>query len=205
MPDSKISLLLWNVEGLKGALDLTPGKLLSNHDILIMTETLVTCNIEIPGFYSKHVFATQGPRGRPMKGISWFYKPTIGEPSCIYEQEHTLILQTERMNFIGLYIEPLTPIEDVIEIVMTAIAKATPRSNIIIAGDLNCRIDTSNHKSRELLQMMIEEGYTLVNEQHNRTYFAHNGSSTIDLIFYKGTSLEILDHKVCYSAAGTPI
>ena len=53
--------------------------------------------------------------------------------------------------------------------------------------------------------MTKEEGFTLVNKRDNRMYFANNGSSTIDLIFYKGTAVEITDHRVIYSATETPI
>ena len=49
--------------------------------------------------------------------------------------QDTIILKTGRVTFISLYIKPLTPIEDIIAVVMTALAKTTPGSNIVIAGD----------------------------------------------------------------------
>ncbi|KAJ4429174.1 hypothetical protein ANN_26177 [Periplaneta americana] len=71
--DSKIDFLLWNVEGLKSILELAPNELLAKQDVLVLTETFMTDNIDIPGFYATHVSATQGLRGRPIWGISCYY------------------------------------------------------------------------------------------------------------------------------------
>ncbi|KAJ4425857.1 hypothetical protein ANN_27483 [Periplaneta americana] len=46
---SKINFLLWNVEGLKSILELAPNELLAKRDVLILTETFMTDNIDIPG------------------------------------------------------------------------------------------------------------------------------------------------------------
>lgn len=95
--------------------------------------------------------------------------------------------------------KPLTPIEDIIATIMTALTKITPGCNTIIAGDMNCRMDVNDNRSRELLQLMAEEGFTLINNKNDKTYLAHNGSSTIDLIFYKGSEINLISHKVGYS------
>lgn len=81
---------------------------------------------------------------------------------------------------------------------MTALAKTTPGCNTIIAGDMN-------HRGSELLQLMTEEGFTLINNKNNKTYFDHNGSSTIDLIFYKGLEINFINHKVGYSIVDAPM
>ena len=47
--------------------------------------------------------------------------------------------------------------------------------------------------------------FSIVYVAENRTYFAYNGSSTIDLIFYKGSEIKLLTHKVCYTSTETPL
>lgn len=165
----------------------------------------MTDNIDIPGFYATHVNATQGPRGRPIRGISCYYKPSIGKILNTYQDEDTIVINSENLTLIGHYFEPRTPIEDIISTIMTALAQANPGRNIIVAGDMNCRIDLADHRSDELLNLMKEEGFKLLNKRDNKTYFAHNGSSTIDLIFYKGPELNLTEHRVCYNTAGTPL
>ena len=56
-----------------------------------------------------------------MRGISCYFKPTIGKIKITYQDEDTIVLNSERITLIGLYIEPLTPIEDII----TTIEKST--------------------------------------------------------------------------------
>ena len=78
---------------------------------------------------------------------------------------------------------------------MTALNNTTPGCNIIIEGDMNIE----DQRSRERQQLMSEEGFTLSNNQNHKTYLAHNGSSTIDLIFYRGREINLTQQKVCYS------
>ncbi|KAJ4437569.1 hypothetical protein ANN_17714 [Periplaneta americana] len=89
---SHLRLLLRNVEGLKSTLELTANNLLQSHDILIMLETLSTKPIELNGFYAQHMPVTQGPRGRPMCGISCYYKPKVGKVLSTHQEEDTMII-----------------------------------------------------------------------------------------------------------------
>ena len=150
----KIKLIFWNVEGLKSALQLANNELLYAQDILIFAETLTVEPLDIPGFYGEHVPATQGLRGRPMRGISCYYKSSMGKIRRIHRDEDALIIESELLTLVSLYIEPLTPIEDIITTISTLMAQISQTSNIIVAGDFNCRIDLQNHRSQELLQMM---------------------------------------------------
>ncbi|XP_068086120.1 uncharacterized protein [Anabrus simplex] len=87
--DSQLNLLLWNVEGLKSTLALSNNDLLHTQDILVFVETLVTKALEIIGFYSQHIPATQGPRGRPKQGISCFFKPKTGKVLSTHQDQDT--------------------------------------------------------------------------------------------------------------------
>ena len=193
------------MEGLKSALALTNNNFLHAHDIIILVETLTTKPLEINGFYAQHIPATQGPRGRPKRGTSCFFKPKLGRLLSTHQDQDALVMNFANLSVIAMYVEPLTPIEDIIEAIMTALRHVTTGQNIIVAGDLNCRLDVISHRSNELLDMMAEEGFTLVNNADERTYFAHSGCSTIDLIFYKGSNITLNNHKVCYSADETPL
>ena len=58
-PDrTTLNIMLWNVEGLRKLLETAPGNLWTEMDIIIVTETMTTENLEIPQFYSKHALAT---------------------------------------------------------------------------------------------------------------------------------------------------
>lgn len=193
------------MEGLKSALTLTNGNILHAHDIIVLIETLTTKTLEINGYYSQHIAATQGPRGRPKRGTSCFFKPQMGKIISTYQDQDTLVINFANISVIAIYIEPRTPIEDLIAAIMTALRHAVLGQNIIIAGDLNCRIDVASHRTDELLDMMAEEGFTLVNKADQRTYFDHSGCSTIDLIFFKGPNITLRNYEVCYSAGEAPL
>ena len=72
--------------------------------------------------------------------------------------------------------------EDIIEKISTALSKLRKDTNIIIAGDLNCRIDKPNQKTEIVIETLMEEGYSLINQKDEKTYFGHNGPSTIDMV-----------------------
>ena len=81
--------------------------------------------------------------------------------------------------------KPKTSAEEVIEVVMTAITAFGDKENILLAGDLTCRIDKDNTKTQLVLESLEEQGFTLATERDTPTYIAPNGTSTIDLLFYK--------------------
>lgn len=56
----------------------------------------------------------------------------------------------------------------------------------IIAGDLNARIDKPTTKTELILETLEGSGYNLVNM---KTYIAPNGTSTIDLVLYRGKDI----------------
>lgn len=129
----------------------------------------------------------------------------MGKLLSTHQDQDTLVMNFENLSVIAIYTEPLTPIEDIIETIMTALRHVAPGQNIIIARDLNCRLDVASHRANELLDMMTEEGFTLANKADERTYFAHSGCSTIDLIFFKGPNISLNNYKVCYTADETPL
>jgi hypothetical protein len=59
----------------------------------------------------------------------------------------------------------------------------TKEDAVILAGDLNCRIDIEMDKTTELVSSLEGEGVTLNNNKKLETYIRHNGTSSIDLVF----------------------
>ena len=52
-------------------------------------------------------------------------------------------------------------------------------------------MDRPNSKSQAIVELMEEEGFTITNAAQTKTYISHNGSSTINLIFYQGNELKL--------------
>ena len=134
------SILLWNSEGLKNTVSLMPKDTFTRNDILIITETFLTAPYELTGYHGIHSLATP-TEGRPSGGVSCFVKPTVGPVTKKFTTNNSVVVKTEELIIIGVYIQPRATAEEVIEKTMEAINEAEIDDRIIIAGDFNCRID----------------------------------------------------------------
>lgn len=200
-----LNLLLWNVEGLKHLKAATQEIFWNNFDVGITTETFLTEPLIFPNFYSVHALAKPKERGRPEGGVTCIYKDILGKIKEKHIEENTVILKTERVAIIGLYISPAQGIDDAIEQIIKAISWVKNEENVILAGDLNCRIDKPNHKTELVLELLQEEGFTLINNAKDVTYIAPNGTSTIDLVWYRGHSIKVCKQQIMYSIADAPM
>ena len=130
----KINVLLWNIEELKSTLQLSHNKLLNKEDIHPNTNLCYS-----PNRYSQFLHWTRPgnarTRKKPKWGNSFYYKLTTGKIKITYQDKDTIVLNSERITMIGLYIEPLNPNRRH----MTALTQMIPGNNIIKVGDLNCR------------------------------------------------------------------
>ena len=88
---------------------------------------------------------------------------------------------------------------------MSALELTDPEIPTLLAGDLNCRMDRPNSKSQALMELMEEVSFTLTNAAQTKTYISHNGSSTIDLIFYQGNELKLQSITITAVSASNPI
>lgn len=176
------SLLLWNIEGLKSAFSTMPDNNILRNDILILTETFLTDSTHIEGFYSTHSLATQGQRGRPSGGITCMIKPWLAPLRVVHKTENTIVLRIKNATIIGCYFQPDFNAQGIIDVLSEAIGKTDKDDPVILAGDLNCRADTPNRKSKSVFSFLEEEGLKLITNKEP-TYICHNGASTIDLIF----------------------
>ena len=77
---------------------------------------------------------------------------------------------TSYLEIIGLYIPPQSSVEDAIENVASAVRRLDPTRPAILAGDLNCRLDKPDRKSRGVMQLLEEEGFHLASRRDMMTY-----------------------------------
>ena len=165
-------------------------------DVIILCETFVTEPLNISGFYATHALAKQPPKGRPSGGVSCFHKASLGQPRQTHVTEDSVTVHLKDITIIGVYLRPQTTAEETIESITKILAQTDPEKSTIMAGDFNCRLDIPNKKERALMELMEEEGFQLTNSKETPTYIAYNGTSTINLIFYRGENMKQRKHAV---------
>lgn len=192
------SIILWNCEGLKGlTAKLENDTILTQHDIILATETFTTEERNFDEFIGYHVLArnsTQG--GRPIGGISIYVKKCIPQFMICEHSDNHILIQNSESAIALFYIQPQFSAMDVVDIVQCALAKIRTCKTVIAAGDFNSRVDPSNsNKGARLVESMESKGLLMVNNPEDHTYIASNGSSTIDLFFIndvrKVTSIKV--------------
>lgn len=173
---------------MKNALPYIPQKTIEETDVLILTETFLTEKTDITGFYNIHTYA-QPTAGRPAGGVSCLVKGTMGKLEKTHKGKNLVIVKTTIATIICIYIPPGTTTENTTEIISHAIEQTRNDENVILAGDFNCRIDKPSIKTEILINTLEEEGLRLINKKEMPTYVAPNGTSVIDLVFYRGEKL----------------
>lgn len=93
------------------------------------------------------------------------------------------MVNTKLCTIVGAYYQPYYKDIDIIGEITEALTKIPRTTPVVLAGDLNCRIDVPRGKSRIVIEFIEKEGLTLINKTHENTYFGYNGCSTIDLVF----------------------
>ena len=120
------------------------------------------------------------------------------------KEENLLVIKTDEITLIAIYMRPQATTEEIMEAIMSAITTADG-GNMILAGDINCRIDKKNCKTEIIMEALEEEGFTLVNKRDMPTYIAHNGTSAIDLLLYKGQNMKVLEQKCLWTSSIAPL
>ncbi|PSN58416.1 hypothetical protein C0J52_02795 [Blattella germanica] len=156
--------------------------MLHDCDLAILTETFLTKEWSLQGFYNINVLATQGMKGRPVGGITCLLKPHLAPFKTEYRRDNIIRVKTRLCTVVGAYFQPEFSQDDIINSIGEALEGVGEEELVIITGDMNCRVDKYNAKSESVMNYMQEIGMTLVNNRHEKTYIGHNGSSTIDLL-----------------------
>lgn len=142
--EENIKIMLWNIEGLKNAMSTVPTDFLQGYDIAILTESFLIDNWQHPDYHCTHLKAKQGERGRPAGGIAVLIKPELTPIISTNHLEHTLMIETKHITIISAYFQPNKSAIDIIDEIGQMIAQCRQYKPIIIAGDLNSRLDTQN-------------------------------------------------------------
>ena len=160
-------------------------------DIIVLTETFLTEEISLPGYYALHTLATQGDRGRPKGGITCLIKPELVPCSIVYKSDNALTVKTKYIFITCVYFQPYCTEQFIIETINDAMEMIPNDEPAILIGDLNCRTDKKTEKSTLVLEHIKSEGLHLVNNPTDPTYIAPNGTSVIDLMFTNSQVKEI--------------
>jgi hypothetical protein len=158
-----------------------------NFDILIFTETflLENKNFSIPGFWNKHLFGFKNNgRGRPMRGVSIFYKAKLGHLGSFKILENSVILNFTNLSLVASYFEPMMTGNDVWVELTETLQFVQNHERVIFAGDYNCRLDQKYDK-RETIQEFVEyNDLRIINSTPLQpTYATDDGKkSVVDLI-----------------------
>ena len=139
-----LKMLLWNVEGLKNVIAMSPENFLKDYDIAILTETFLTENLQHPNFYGTHLLARQGDKGRPSGGITILLKPHLRPIITIKQLENTLICETDYLVIIAAYLKPNMTENDIMEERGQKYNQYKQDNPMINEGKLNCRLDSPN-------------------------------------------------------------
>ncbi|KAJ4429269.1 hypothetical protein ANN_26272 [Periplaneta americana] len=187
----KLRCLSWNIEGLLNAVDQTDD-IFENYDLIILVETFLRKEWDANSFYAIHVLAEQSPLGRPKGGITCLIHPKLSPFQMIHKTDHILAIRTKTCCIIGVYFQPELRQDHIVDELSNALLKVTRNEMLILAGDLNCRIDLPDLKTTTIISFLESEGLTLINNKDTKTYIGPNGSSTIDLVFgnMKGATLD---------------
>ncbi|CAB3388479.1 Hypothetical predicted protein [Cloeon dipterum] len=150
-----------------------------------MTETFLTANFSIPTYYCKHLLGMKNQRGRPMRGVTVFYRPILGKLISFKSLENSLILNFSDFSLVACYFHPNCPLDDLWDELSEAVSTANNVESLIVAGDMNCRVDRKCEKGDSILEFAFLNCITLANSfPFESTYCSSRGQSVIDLIFY---------------------
>jgi hypothetical protein len=176
---------------------------LAHYDVYL-TENVLTEEWQPDGFYAAHVLASQGPLGRPKGGLSCFIKAWLSPFESIHKDYNILVIRTKPTTLICAYFQPEYTEDFIIDKIGSALRKVDKQEALILAGDLNCRIDKPHGKTTAIVSF-LEEGLTLVNRQVMDTYVSHNGKSVIDMVFCNMKDMNIAYQRTLFCTATAPI
>ena len=110
-------------------------------------------------------------------------KPHL-EPKFVSSSKFFVIVETPNFVILNFYFSPALDAIVVVEEVSKCLCDINLYKPCIVAGDFNSRVDVDGVERTELLLDLMEDfGFQLLNNHRRPTYFCHNGSSVIDLVF----------------------
>ena len=184
MHDGKLQLLCWNCEGIKRVLETTVEEDWRGLDVVVLTETFAVEEFTIGGYRGYHALAEKPVgRGRPVGGVSILVREELIRGSLRRRGTNSLVLGMLGWDLIAIYCSPSMSIDDVIELLLVCWGECEAQE-IVIMGDLNCRLDKmEDNRTVELLRALDELGMKVHNDVSLPTYLdGMGGSSVIDIV-----------------------
>jgi hypothetical protein len=184
--------LYWNIEGLKGFMkNHSDLSLFQEYDVVCFVETFIASyDANILGTDFKIFQRLANPtRGRPSGGIIIASKKQY-KAEFIVSTDHTLVVDINGITIIGAYFQPKMEVPDICTELLELITSDKMKNrNPILMGDFNCRMDYGE-RGVDLVEALEEMEMVHIDSGDEKTYFGHNGSSKIDLIFSHAEKME---------------
>ena len=179
---------------------LTPANF-NEFDLVLLTESFATQSFDVEGFYSYHCLATKPSHGRPYGGVSLLVGPALKNPKLVLAEDDTIVLHSSVLTFVGMYSSGgRDSTEDLLEKIGRALAHTSDDLPVLLAGDLNCRLDEDPLSARTtaVMNMLAEHALWVCSDPGIPTYYADSGgpgteprrpgSSVIDIFAFGGSS-----------------
>lgn len=180
---STIKVVQWNCEGATAALQLVTAEKLRLIDVIVLTETFAWRPFSCPGFYAVSCPArrAEGP-GRPSGGVTVLYSSRVGRMEVLAAEDDCVVLRGEKVDVVAMYVRPLVGAVTLVEEIGHCLSLLDGARPIILAGDLNVRVDRpAEAKCEALMDLLRGHGMWVVSDAVRPTFEGFMGSSTIDL------------------------
>ena len=161
---------------------------LNDYDVLFLCETFATAGFEIDNFTCIHTQARKLPRGRPMGGLTIAINKRLRQSGkTLMCSEHSLAvsLSDTSIKLIVTYFPPNTVMNIIFAEIEQVLDSFDDSDSAIYCGDFNCRTENNLPRGKDLMDFFYSKNFICLNDPETPTYVAHNGQSTIDLIFYR--------------------
>jgi hypothetical protein len=146
--------------------------MLQAYDVIILVETFLLSEWQTNGHYSINVLAEKGPTGRPKGGIACLFKEQVSPFAVQHKSKNVLVVRTMQCLLICEYFHPYSISTEIIDETSHCLSVTNKENAVILAGDLNCRIDIEMQKTTEVMRYLEEEGLTLINNKKLKTYMS---------------------------------
>ncbi|KAJ4437455.1 hypothetical protein ANN_17599, partial [Periplaneta americana] len=177
--ETRIKTLLWNIEGLKNAINMIPDDTFDTYDLVSLIETFLTSQWSTDNFYSVHSYTRQGERGRLKGGITMLINSRLAPFETLLNTKNTLLVKTKLCTVMNVYFQPEYKADEILEEIDHALSMTNDKGTVIIMGDLNCRVDAPTQKTETVVNHIEKEGLILINDRKEKTYFGPMGPALL--------------------------
>ena len=103
---------------------------------------------------------------------------------CMEKYILCILLPTISTKIISACFQPETELEYIVGTLLDVLRHCNSSDTIILVGDFNCRTDKGGERGQDLCKFLGSHNLQFANDPEQPIYQAHNGCSTINLVFY---------------------